>query len=61
MRKKFTVYDKLGLYKPKEGEMLVMNSSGVFFLVSGLNDYYTNIQRLYDVIGSYDVVWEDEC
>lgn len=61
MRKKFSIYDKQGnKYKPKEGEMLVMNSSGVFFLVSGLNDYYTSIQRLYDVIGNYDVVWEEE-
>lgn len=37
--------------------MVVMNGSGIFFLVGGMNEYYTGIQKLSDVLQKYDVVW----
>lgn len=67
MRKKFKVYysednhdqEKAGKqYKPTGKDMLVMNSAGVFFVFNG-EDYYPSIKRLFDKIGNYDVVWED--
>lgn len=58
MKKRFKIYDKDGnKYKCRAGEMLVMNSEGVFFLVSGLNDYYTSVRKLSEKIGNYDVKW----
>ena len=65
MRKKFKIYygannkdpDKAGkLFKPSGKDMLVMNSSGVFFLFNG-ETYYPSIRPLVDAIGNYDVEW----
>jgi len=48
-------------YKCKEGEMLIMNSQGVFFIVKYINDYDGNlIQKLSDAIGNYDVEWKED-
>ncbi len=67
MRKKFKIfYSKdnpdINLagqrYKPKENEMLVMNSGGVFFVYNN-QPYYPFIRKLSDKIGNYDVVWND--
>ena len=58
MRKKFKIYTNTGKYKPAKGEMIVMNSEGIFFLVQ--SDFYTNVRHLHDVIGNYAVVWNDE-
>lgn len=44
-------------YLPPAKHMVVMNGSGVFFLFSG-EKYYPSIQKLSDVLYSYDVVWK---
>jgi hypothetical protein len=43
-------------YKVTGTDMLVMNSSGIFFVYSG-EDYYPGITKLSDKIGNYDVKW----
>ncbi len=68
MRKKFKIFYPQGhsdperagkQFKPKDPQgMLVMNSSGVFFIYNG-RDYYPSIHKLSEEIGSYDVVWAD--
>jgi hypothetical protein len=58
MRKKFKIYTSTGKYKPAKGDMIVMNSEGLVFLVQF--DFYTNIRPLHEVIGNYDVVWNDD-
>ena len=67
MRKKFKIFypqghsdpDKAGKqFKPSSEEMIVMNSSGVFFIYNG-RTYYPSIRKLSDEIASYDVVWVD--
>ena len=40
-----------------DGEMIVMNTSGVLFLINDINGYYTNVQLLSDRFPKYDVVW----
>lgn len=66
MRKKFEIYyskdnpdpEKAGKrYKPKGKDMLVMNSSGIFFVYNG-ETYYPSIRKLVDKIGNFDVVWK---
>lgn len=59
-RKKFEIIDPETdeKYKLESGEMVVMNASGVFFLVVGMDDYYTAIRKLSDVLPKYDVVWK---
>lgn len=68
MRKKFKIFyskdhcdaSKAGQrYKPAENEMVVMNSSGVFFVYNS-EPYYPSISKLSDKIGNYDVVWSLE-
>jgi hypothetical protein len=61
MRKKFKIIDSSTgeKFKLKEGEMLVMNASGVFFLVYGMGDYYTGVRKLSNVCPAYDVIWEE--
>lgn len=50
--------DKAGKpYRPSSGKMVVMNSSGIFFVYNG-EPYYPSIQKLSDVLSKYDVVWE---
>jgi len=62
MKQKFKIIDASTgqKYKLKEGEMLVMNGDGIFFLVSGIKDYYTGIRKLSDVCPKYDVIWRGE-
>ena len=45
-------------FKPPQGSMIVMNNQGVFFVVEGMNDYYTTVVPLYSKIYKYDVVWK---
>jgi hypothetical protein len=45
-------------YLPSPGKMIVMNGSGVFFLL-GTETYYPSINKLSDVLSKYDVVWKD--
>jgi predicted ribosome-associated RNA-binding protein Tma20 len=68
MKRKFKIFypethanpEKAGLkYKPPHGHMLVMNNDGVFFLYDS-EPYYPSISLLSDVIGHYDVVWNDD-
>ena len=58
-RKKFKVVDESTGEKCKllDGEMIVMNTSGVLFVISGINGYYTNVQALSGRFPKYDVVW----
>lgn len=58
-RKRFRVIDKSTGEKCKllDGEMIVMNNSGVFFVINDMNGYYTNVQLLSDRFPRYDVVW----
>ena len=58
-RKKFKVIDEITGEKCKltDGEMIVMNTSGVLFLINDINGYYTNVQLLSDRFTKYDVVW----
>ena len=61
MKKEFKIKLSDGTtYKCKAGEMLVMNNQGVFFLISGLGDYYMGIRKLNDVVGDYTVDWTGE-
>lgn len=59
-RKKFEIIDPETdeKYKLESGEMIVMNTAGVFFLLGGMDDYYTGIRKLSDVLPKYDVVWK---
>lgn len=66
MRKKFNVYYPVDYwdeeiagtkYKPPANNMVVMNSSGIFFLFSG-ERYYPSIRKLSDVLPKYDIKWE---
>ena len=68
MRKKFKIFyskehhdtTKAGQqYKPATNEMVVMNSSGIFFVYTG-EPYYPSIAKLSDKIGNYDVIWSSE-
>lgn len=58
-RKRFKVVDGATGEKCKltDGEMIVMNTSGVLFLINDINGYYTNVQVLSDRFPKYDVVW----
>jgi len=62
MKKKFKIIDAStgDKIKLKEGEMIVMSNDGVFFLVSGLKDYYMGMQLLSNVFTRYDVIWKGE-
>ena len=59
MKKKFKIIDAFTgeKFKLSEGQMLVMNSQGIFFLIGGIGDYYMGLQKLSDVCPRYDVVW----
>lgn len=58
-RKRFRVIDNSTGEKCKllDGEMIVMNNSGVFLIINDMNGYYTNVQLLSDRFPRYDVVW----
>lgn len=69
MKKKFKIIDASTgeKYKLKEGEMIVMNSQGIFFLVGNFMDYDTYVRKLSDVCKPslegkprFDVVWVGE-
>lgn len=62
MRKKFKVLDASTGEKVKldKSQMIVMNGEGVVFIVNGINDYYTSITKLSNVIPKYDVIWTSE-
>ena len=67
MKKKFKIMypqdytdpEKRGMvYKPPPKCMVVMNSSGIFFLYDG-GPYYPSIDELSHYLPKYDVVWEN--
>ena len=59
-RKKFKIIlPEGGRYKPQKGSMVIMNGDGIFFLLSGVHDYYTSFSLLSGVIGNYTVEWND--
>lgn len=66
MKKKFKIIDaSTGIaggkpLKLKDGEMLVMNSQGIFFMVGNFLDYDTYVGKLSDVCPVYDVIWKGE-
>lgn len=62
MKKKFKIIDTSTgeKYKLKEGEMIVMNSQGIFFLVGNFMDYDTYVRKLSDVYPRFDVIWVGE-
>lgn len=66
MKKKFKIIDaSTGIaggkpLKLKEGEMLVMNDQGIFFMVGNLMDYGTYVRKLSDVCPRFDVEWVGE-
>lgn len=45
-------------YVPEAKKMVVMNSSGIFFLC-GMDDYYPSVIKLSSEIGNYAVVWKE--
>lgn len=61
MKKKFKIVDvSTGeKFKLSEGQMLVMNSQGIFFLIVGIGDYYMGMRKLSEVCPRYDVVWSE--
>ena len=62
MKNKFKIIDASTgeKYKLKEGEMLVMNSQGIFFLVGNFMDYDTYVRKLSDVCPKYSVIWKGD-
>ena len=62
MKKKFKIIDTSTgqKIKLKEGEMLVMNSQGIFFIVGNFMDYDTYVRKLSDVCPRFDVIWKGE-
>lgn len=62
MKNKFKIIDASTgeKVKLKEGEMLVMNNQGIFFLVGNFMDYDTYVRKLSDVCPKYDVLWVGE-
>lgn len=62
MKKKFKIIDTSTgeKYKLKEGEMLVMNNQGIFFLVGNFMDYDTYVRKLSDVCPRFEVIWVGE-
>lgn len=62
MKKKFKIIDASTGEKIKlsEGQMIVMNNQGIFFLIGNFRDYDTYVQKLSDVYPKFDVVWNDQ-
>jgi hypothetical protein len=62
MKKKFKIIDTSTgqKIKLKEGEMVVMNSQGIFFVVGNIMGYDTYVLKLSDRIPKFDVVWVGE-
>lgn len=62
IEKKFKIIDAAPREKLKlgEGQMVVMNDQGIFFIVGNFMDYDTYVRKLSDVCPKYDVVWKGE-
>lgn len=60
MKKKFKIIDASTgeKFKLSEGQMLVMNNEGIFFLIGGTKDYYMGMRKLSDVCPRFDVIWK---
>lgn len=62
MKKKFKIIDTSTgqKIKLKEGEMVVMNNQGIFFIVGNFMDYDTYVRKLSDVCPAFEVIWKGE-
>ncbi len=62
MKKKFKIIDSSSGEKLKlgEGQMVVMNGQGIFFIVGNFMYYDTYVRKLSDVCPRFDVVWKGE-
>ena len=62
MKKKFKIIDACSGEKLKlgEGQMVVMNDQGLFFMVINFRDYDTWVGPLSDYCKNYDVIWKGE-
>ena len=62
MKKKFKIIDAASGEKIKlgEGQMVVMNNQGMFFIAGNFMDYDTYVRKLSDVCHKYNVVWVGE-
>lgn len=62
MKNKFKIIDASSGEKLRlgEGQMIVMNNQGIFFIVGNFMDYDTYVRKLSDVCAVYDVVWKGE-
>ena len=58
-RKKFEIYKDGERVKLDVGNMIVLNQQGLFFVLTGMGDYYLGFKSLYDHIGYYEVVWKE--
>ena len=61
MKHKFKIIDTSSGEKLKlgEGQMVVHNNQGIFFVV-GNDGYYWSVRKLSDVCPKFDVVWLGE-
>lgn len=62
MKNKFKIIDASSGEKLKlgEGQMVVMNDQGLFFMVINFRDYDTYVSPLHDYCPKYDVIWQGE-
>lgn len=62
MKKKFKIIDASSgeKLKLKEGQMVVMNDQGIFFMVGNFMDYDRYVRKLSDVCPKFEVVWKGE-
>lgn len=60
MKNKFKIIDASSgeKVKLKEGQMVVMNDQGMFFIVGNFMDYDTYVRKLSDVCPMFNVVWK---
>lgn len=61
MKKKFKIIDAASGEKVKlgEGQMIVMNSQGIFFIVNDMFGYDCHVNKLSDVCPKFDVIWKE--
>ena len=61
MKKKFKIIDTSTgqKIKLKEGDMIVMNDQGIFFMVGNFMDYDTYVRKLSYVCPKYEVEWSE--
>lgn len=62
MKKRFKIIDTSTRQKLKlrEGQMVVMNSQGIFFIVVDMLGYDCHVKKLSDVCPKYEVEWKGE-